>query len=243
MTDADHDTPESTLAGVRDGLVEAMLPHVMFEGWSRRSLDAAVHDMGLDKSMALRAFPGGMAQAAEHYCDWLDRRMLEALADVDLDSMNIRQRIATVVRTRIGLVAPYRESVRRLISFLSLPINALASGRCTYRAVDSMWFAAGDTSTDWNFYTKRALLAGVYSATLLCWLADDSEDFEETWAFLDRRIEDALKLPRWPRRAADLMGTRFYGNPLAAFMPGSRRRGGRSFGMSRPPRGDVRRGA
>lgn len=240
MTEIHEDAPESALTGVRDGIIEAMLPHVAFEGWSRRSLDDAVADLGMDRSMALRAFPGGTIQAAEHYCDWLDRRMMGALADVDLESLSTRQRIAAVIRTRIELVAPYRESVRRLVAFLSMPTNILMAGRCTYRAVDTMWYAAGDTSTDWNFYSKRALLAGVYTATLMCWLGDDSDGFEETWAFLDRRIDGALKLPRWQRKAAEMLGTRYYGNPFGSFMPGRRRRGGRTFGMA-AARDGVRR--
>ncbi|CCQ74373.1 COQ9 family protein [Magnetospira sp. QH-2] len=217
MTDDTKDLME-----IRDGIIDAMMPHVLFDGWSERSMAAAVADLGHDKSMALRAFPGGLIEVAEHYCDWLDRRMMVELEAHDLANMRIRDRIATAVRVRIELVAGHRESVRRVVAYLSLPHHALVAAKCTYRAVDNMWFAAGDTATDWNFYTKRGLLAGVYTSTLLYWLTDSSEGFEDTWGFLARRIDEVLKVPKMQSDALKSLGK--LANPLRAFKP-TRRRG------------------
>jgi ubiquinone biosynthesis protein COQ9 len=179
----------------RDKILLAMMPHVIFDGWSRRSLAAGVEDAGYSPDMALRAFPGGLRDVAEHFASHMDQQMLTELTHYKLANMKIRERIATCVRVRLQLFTPYREAVRRLVSFLALPTNAPLALRCAWRTCSVMWYAAGDTSADFNYYTKRGLLTPVYTTTLLYWLNDDSGNFEKTWGFLDRRIADVLKIP------------------------------------------------
>lgn len=178
----------------RRKLLQATLPHVAFDGWSERALKAGAGDIGLDEAAALNAFPGGPAELLETFSREADRVMLERLEGLDLASMRVRDRIATAVRLRLEDLAPHREAVRRGLSFLALPGHAALGTRCLYHTVDAIWYAAGDTSTDYNFYTKRLLLSGVYSSTLLYWLNDRSEGFAETWAFLARRIEDVMRV-------------------------------------------------
>ena len=120
--------------------------------------------------------------------------MLDGLAERDLAAMKVRARIAAAVRLRLELLEPHREAVRRGLAFFALPPNAAVGLKCLYRTVDAIWYAAGDRATDYNFYTKRLLLAGVYSSTLLFWLDDASEGREATWAFLERRIAEVLKV-------------------------------------------------
>jgi ubiquinone biosynthesis protein COQ9 len=178
----------------RDRLCAAALAHVPFDGWTGRALRAGAADLGLDPALAANAFPGGPAELLEAFSAEIDRRMLAQLEARDLKAMKHRQRIGAGVRARLELLAPHREAVRRGLSFLALPKHAALGAKCLYRSVDAIWHAAGDTSTDYNFYTKRLLLAGVYSATLLFWLNDDSEDFSATWAFLDRRLAEAIRI-------------------------------------------------
>ena len=175
-------------------LLEATMAHVPFDGWSLTALKAGAADAGVAEVLALNAFPGGPADLIEAFSSEMDRRMLVRLEARDLAALRVRERIHAAVRTRLELLVPHREAVRRGMSFLALPIHAPLGTRCLYRTVDAMWHAAGDTSTDYNFYTKRLLLSGVYSSTLLFWLNDRSEGHAETWAFLERRIEDALRL-------------------------------------------------
>ncbi len=181
---------------VKDKLLIAMLPHVMFDGWSRDALAAGRSELEIDGLDENLAFPGGLREVAQHFADYIDREMLAELAKVDLDKMPIRERIATGVRVRLDILAPHRESIRRLLTFLSLPGNHLTGMRITMKTVDTIWYAAGDTATDFNYYTKRGLLAGVYGATILYWLADNSDGFVETHAFLDRRIGEVLQIPK-----------------------------------------------
>jgi ubiquinone biosynthesis protein COQ9 len=183
-----------TIEETRETLRAAALAHVPFDGWTGRALRAGAADLGLDAARAANAFPGGPAELLESFSAEIDRRMLVELEARDLESLKHRQRIGTAVRVRLGLLAPYREAVRRGLSFLALPRHAALGAKCLFRTADAIWHAAGDTSTDYNFYTKRMLLAGVYSATLLFWLNDESEGFAETWAFLDRRIGEVVKL-------------------------------------------------
>jgi ubiquinone biosynthesis protein COQ9 len=175
-------------------ILAAALPHVAFDGWCLRLLSEAAVEAGYDATMAKRAFPGGPAELVDYFVAEADRRMLEALEGMDLPAMKVRERIATAVRVRLEQHAAHREAVRRAVALQALPGNAPRAFKALYRTVDAMWRVAGDTATDWNFYSKRVLLAGVYSTTLLHWLDDESEGCAATWAFLDRRIEDIMKI-------------------------------------------------
>ncbi len=179
---------------LRDAILLATLPHVAFDGWTGKSLDEGVRDAGLTPDMALRAFPGGVLELAEHFSAWADRRMLEELEKRDLDGMRVRDRVAAGIRARLEILASHPEAVRPSISFLSLPGNLGVVARLTFDTLNALWYAAGDTSADFNYYTKRGLLAPVYGATVLYWLSDTSEGHADTWDFLDRRLGDVLKL-------------------------------------------------
>lgn len=191
----------------RAALLAATLTHVPFDGWGRRAMLAGAEDMGLDRAALDNAFPGGPGELIETYFADIDRRMLEALEQKDCSEMRLRDRVAFAVRLRLDLLLPHREAVRRGLTFLALPQNAALSLRLLYRAVDAIWQGVGDRSTDYAFYSKRLLLAGVYSSTVLVWLNDRSEGHAETWAFLERRIDDVLRVgPAIGRTMDGLLG-------------------------------------
>ncbi len=191
---------------LRERLLFASLAHVPFDGWTRTALAAAARDLKLEPTAADGAFPGGMTELVEFFNQLADRRMLEALEGRDLAGLRVGERVAAAVRLRLEQNAPYREAMRRGLAFLALPQNAALGARLLYRTVNAIWYAAGDSSTDYNFYTKRALLAGVYAATVLYWLNDRSEGAAETWAFLDRRLADVMAVPRALGRLGKLAG-------------------------------------
>lgn len=191
---------------LRDRLIAAALDHVPFDGWSRKALERGAGDLGLDPADVLRAFPGGPADAADHFADWSDRRMLAELAKVDLDALKVRERVALGVRLRLEMNGPYREAMRRLLSFLALPPNAPLAARMTWRTCDHIWHAAGDRAADFNHYTKRGLLAPVYTSTIMYWLSDTSDGFADTWGYLDRRLADVLKIPMYKAKAQQALG-------------------------------------
>jgi ubiquinone biosynthesis protein COQ9 len=115
--------------------------------------------------------------------------------------MRAHERVRAVVALRLTQNRPYKEAIRRALALLALPHNARLAAACTARTVDAIWHAAGDRSTDFNWYTKRIILGAVYGATLLYWLRDSSEDDTDTLAFLDRRLAGVGQIGSLRRRA------------------------------------------
>lgn len=198
----------------RDAVINAMLPNVPFDGWSMACARTAAKEVGIDGDEVAVLFPGGPIDMAAHYSDLADRQMLIALAERDLPGMRIRDRIATGIRVRLDLQVDHREAVRRAVAITAMPQHAALSTRLVYRTVDAIWRVAGDTATDFNFYSKRALLAWVYGTTLLHWLDDDSEDHHESWAFMERRIDNVMQIPKLRGRFKKALG--LFPNPLRA---------------------------
>jgi ubiquinone biosynthesis protein COQ9 len=194
------------LDAIRRALLDAALPHIPFDGWTRKCLAAASRDLNLPAASLSAAFPGGVAGLTAYFSTEFDRRMVAELAGRDLAAMAVRDRIGALVRARLELLAPHKEAVRRLAAYRWLPGRGLGGVRAMAATIDAIWRAAGDASTDFNYYSKRGLLAPVYGATLLYWLSDESDGAEETWAFLERRIANILEIPKLQARMAGLAG-------------------------------------
>ena len=149
----------------RAALIEAMLPSVPFDGWSRLALRSAARRVGLSAGEALALFPNGAAELVACFSRWVDLRMLDRLETTNLEPMRIAQRVALAIAFRLEILAPWREAVRRALSVLALPQHAPLGLRLLYETVDAIWCAAGDRATDFSFYTKRASLAAIYWST------------------------------------------------------------------------------
>lgn len=176
-------------------LIEAILPHVTFDGWSEAAFVAALKEVEISPTVARALCPRGAVDLAVAFHAAGDREMLRRLKAEDLTELRFRDRIARAVRLRLEAV-PDKEAVRRGATLFALPGYAMDGARAVWSTVDLIWDALGDGSDDVNWYTKRASLAGVYSATVLYWLGDESEDHAETWAFLDRRIDDVMQVEK-----------------------------------------------
>ncbi len=170
----------------RDAAIQGMLPHVPFDGWTKRAVRAGLLDAGLPAEDAEHLFPLGTVDMIVTFCDLADRHMEEAAAA--LPQTRLTARVRAVIALRLKQNRPHREAIRRALAVLALPHNARAAAVCTARTVDAIWHAAGDRSADFSWYTKRAILTAVYGATLLYWLRDSSDDDADTLAFLDRRL-------------------------------------------------------
>lgn len=194
------------LDDARRKLLASVLKHVPFEGWSDAALQMAAEDLAVDIGEARLLFPNGAADMVDFYLTEGDRRMAAALAGRDLSNLRVRDRVALAVRSRIEPELATPEVLRRTATWLALPRNGIFALRAGYRTVDAMWAVVGDSSVDFNFYTKRALLLGVHSGTVLYALGDKSPDHEDTWAFLDRRIDDVMKIQKVRGRLDDFLG-------------------------------------
>ena len=184
----------------RAALIAAMLPNVAFDGWSRPALRAAARRVGMPADEALALFPNGAAELVACFSRWADVRMLDRFEAMVPEPSRISDRITLAITSRLEIIAPWREAVRRALSVLTLPRHVPLGLRLLYETVDGIWYAAGERATDFSFYTKRVTLGAIYAATLLYWLEDSSPGFSDTRAFLERRLSEVAAIGKARQR-------------------------------------------
>ncbi|MBV9841641.1 MAG: COQ9 family protein [Sphingomonadaceae bacterium] len=192
--------PDPTLDEMRAALGPRLPAHAVFDGWSDAALARAAEEIGVDPAEARLAFGGDRVAMIDAWFASIDAAMAEAFTSERIATMKIRARIRELVLFRLAAAQPHREAARSALAILAMPRHAAAATRLGWRAADAMWRAAGDTSADIAWYTKRTTLAAVYVATLLVWLNDDSEGQTETRAFLDRRIDNVMQFEKLKAR-------------------------------------------
>ena len=187
---------DMTLDELKAALAPRLGKHAGFDGWGEAALARAADELGVPADRARLAFPGGAAEMVDAWFDWVDKAMLNAFAPEQVAAMKIRDRIRNLLLFRFETLAPYREALRRALAILALPRNAPEGARLAWRSADRIWRLAGDEAADFNHYSKRAILIGVYGSTTMIFLGDESEDLAETKAFLDRRIDDVMRFEK-----------------------------------------------
>ncbi len=185
-----------TTPALKSALLDAILPHVAFDGWSPTAFAAAVREVDIAPALADALCPRGAVDLALAFHERGDAQMVATLQASDLGQMRFRDRIAKAVRLRLEAVAADKEAVRRGTALFALPHLAADGAKAIWGTADAIWTALGDRSDDYNWYSKRATLSGVYGATVLYWLGDDSEGHAATWAFLDRRIDEVMQVEK-----------------------------------------------
>src|SRR6201996_2840143 len=190
---------------MREAVLAKALPHAAFDGFTESVLRKAGDEAGVAKADLARLFENGPIGLIEFYSTATDAEMENRLSAMDLKAMKIRERIAMAVRTRLAILKPHKEAARRAAALLSLPMHAALGAKLVYRTVDAMWRAAGDTSTDFNFYTKRGILAGVYGSTAMRWFNDTGEDEKATDEFLAARIENVMQFEKFKAKAKEAL--------------------------------------
>ena len=187
---------DPTLDEVRAALAPIIARNAAFDGWSKAAVEMAASQAGVDPVIAALAFDGGAMAMIDAWFAHIDTEMIAACPSETLDAMKIRQKITSLVEARLAAMEADRESLRRALSILAMPQNMARAAQLGWRAADHMWRAAGDTSIDYNYYTKRSILAGIYAATLLVFVNDESDNNAETSAFLARRIEGIMRFEK-----------------------------------------------
>jgi ubiquinone biosynthesis protein COQ9 len=202
---------------VKDAILDAALAHVPFDGWSDATLRAAIVDAGVAPGLARALFPRGAVDLALAFHARGDALMVARLAAEDLGALRFREKIARAVRLRLE-VAEDKEAVRRGTTLFALPQHAVDGAKAIWGTADAIWNALGDTQRDFSWYTKRATLSGVYASTVLFWLGDDSQGHQATWEFLDRRIEDVMRIEKLKAAARDnAVAKAVMAGPMAIF--------------------------
>jgi ubiquinone biosynthesis protein COQ9 len=187
----------SPLERLRRSLALAVGENAVFDGWTRQAVDSAAGQLGIDPVQARLAMPKSQAGMIDLYIQEVDRGLEATFTPKRLQGMKIREKIRSLIWHRLEIMGPAREAVRRAVAILAMPQNVPLALRIGWRTADRMWRIAGDASTDFNHYTKRMTLGAVYASTLLVWLDDESEGWADTAAFLERRIDDVMKIEKF----------------------------------------------
>ena len=206
----------SPLEQLRRRLALAVGENAVFDGWTRTAVDSAAGQLGIDPVQARLAMPKSQAGLIDLYLQEVDRELAVWFTPERLEALKVREKIRSLVWRRLEIMGPAREAVRRALAILAMPQNVPLALKASWRTADLMWRVAGDTSTDFNHYTKRMTLGAVYASTLLAWLDDQSEGWSDSAAFLDRRIDDVMKFEKWKaqwRGSSDhrISPSRFFG--------------------------------
>ncbi|QYJ08613.1 COQ9 family protein [Qipengyuania flava] len=191
------DVADLTLDELRLALAPGIADSAVFDGWGQDALDMAADQLGADRDVARLAFKDDGAMGM--ICAWIetiDRQMALDLPAAKLAEMKIRERIRSLVQYRLDAVLGLEEALRRALAIMAMPQNAPRALKTGWNSADVMWRLAGDTATDYNHYTKRAILASIYGATLAVFVEDESEDKADTKAFLDRRIDGVMQFEK-----------------------------------------------
>src|SRR5215469_6049712 len=190
---------------LKHAVLKAALKDAPFDGFTDTVLAKAGKSAGVDKARLAHLFPDGPLSLIEYFSSSIDLAMEEKLAALDLPKLKVRNRIKAAILTRLALLEPHKEAARRAAALMTLPTHAGLAAKMMYRTVDAMWRAAGDTSTDFNFYTKRGILAGVYGSVLVRWFNDAGEDEKTTQDFLDARIENVMQFEKFKAKARETL--------------------------------------
>lgn len=200
------DTQDLTLDEIRDLLAPLIARHAAFDGWRPEAVAMAAAEKGIDPDVAALAFPGGAIDMIDAWFASIDASMLEKLPLETLAALSIRKKIAALIETRLDLLAPDREALRRALAILAMPTNAARAAKLGWRAADVIWRAAGDKSADFAHYTKRTTLGSIYAATLLVFIDDDSIGQVNSRAFLARRIEGVMRFEKFKAKVKGVGG-------------------------------------
>jgi len=205
MSQPDETKNQDADLAAKRRFLERALKDAAFDGFTPKMMEAAAKETSISEADLKRLFPEGPVSLIAFYSAEADAEMERVLAALDLSQRKVRERIKLAVLTRLSILKPNKEAARRAAALLALPMHVGLATKLMYASVDAMWRAVGDVSTDFNFYTKRAILAGVYGSVLVRWFNDTGEDEKSTEAFLDARIENVMQFEKFKAKAKDAL--------------------------------------
>jgi ubiquinone biosynthesis protein COQ9 len=184
---------KADVQNIQDKILLRALDDVAFDGWSLEVVENAAAQEGFEADTVRAVFPGGLSDVLAHFSDYADRMMLQRLEALDSAELRIRDRIQMAVIGRFEALEPYKEAVRLSLPYWARPFSQLRGGKIVWRSADVIWNWAGDTSQDYNYYTKRTLLSGILVSSTPVWLNDKDENLQKTRNFVERRIGNVMQ--------------------------------------------------
>ena len=188
-----YDMSKQNVQNIQDKILLRALDDVAFDGWSLEVVENAAAQDGFEADVVRAVFPAGLGDVLAHLSSYADRMMLEKLAVLDKDGLRIRDYIHVAIMTRFEVLEPYKEALRLSLPYWARPFSQLRGGKIIWRSADAIWNWAGDTSDDYNYYTKRTLLSGILISATSVWLDDREPSLQKTRKFVDKRIENVMQ--------------------------------------------------
>ena len=190
-------------------LIKNLLTYVPKHGWSMQALELAANKSKIDPAKARLHFHHEVSELISAYSEYLDASMSREAKKLSLSAMKIRDRVATCVILRLKAMDKHKEAAKQAAAYLAIPTHAALGTKLVAKTVNNIWYESGDTATDFNYYSKRALLSGVYISTLTYWMNDNSENFENSVEFLYRRIDNVMCIYKVKHQIKDFFGSIF----------------------------------
>ncbi len=182
-------TPSEKL---RDKWLKALLPRVEESGWTSSAARLAAIEAGLDFGERALAAPNGVTDLIDHFFEGSLDQLLIALAKEDLGQLRTHERVAAGLLAWLSVLEPHKAVVRKAAGRGLAPWGTGAAAKRVWSISDTIWEAAGDTATDYNRQTKRALLSAVIPSIVLYWLDHDDPDGLDQ--FITRRLSQAMQV-------------------------------------------------
>lgn len=184
---------KNDVQNIQDKILLRTLDDVAFDGWSLEVVQNAAAQEGFEADVVRAVFPSGLGDVLAHFSDYADRLMLQRLETVEIEELRIRERINLAIISRFEVLEPHKEALRLSLPYWARPFSQLRGGKVVWRSADVIWNWAGDTSDDYNYYTKRTLLSGILVSSTPVWLDDSESSLHKTRNFVGRRIENVMQ--------------------------------------------------
>jgi ubiquinone biosynthesis protein COQ9 len=184
-------------AKLRKQLFDEIIKNVPFDGWSKEALRNASAALSLEPDYAEHLFADGIIEVVQMLITELDKEMLTRYHAKDRSEFGITKKVKEALKIRFQIMAERKLLFHQTIMYLTLPWNTPKAIKFAWNTADLIWHdVVGDNSLDFNYYSKRSLLSGVYAASLLYFISDNSIKHEDTFDFIDRKINDVVSLGR-----------------------------------------------
>lgn len=178
-------------------ITNKFIESLLFEGWSQKTLEKAIEAAGVDKNQMAILYPGGIAEFTQEFIDECNKQALQIAAEPSFIKLKTQEKVRELIFARIKTYhfkLQNLEALKKFMAFNVKPFQVGDSLKNIYDFSSDVWYAIGDKSTDFSFYTKRLSLSLIYSKSMLYSLNDKSENLQSTQKFIQNSIDGLMKI-------------------------------------------------